>query len=323
MTAAPMPPFRNAAATRPTPPQSLRRPDDLDPNDGGGERQQNEPAVAVDPTDPTQVVASWNEYCTSDLVGGFLGLGFSTDSGETWVNSLTPGYPEDTSTEGQQSPLFGKQAVGSDPLLAFNSDGDLYTAGIAFNEAKPQDSVVYVTTWAGHPAGGLPYDYQRTAVVGKGGTPSTRGGAVHRQADDGGRPHGDAVQRQRLRVLVSIRRAADARRSSSAARPTEARRSRMTSRCRLARTSRGATSQSRPTATSTSSGEPVTRPAPPTAKGWVSPGPRTAAARSPRPAQVGSFRRYFPFDTAHATAATALTCARANSCSRASRSSLG
>jgi hypothetical protein len=151
-------------------------PGDLDPNDGGGERQQNEPAVAVDPTDPTHVVASWNEYCTSDMVGGFLGLGFSTDSGETWVNSLTPGYPEDTSTEGRQSPMFGKQAVGSDPLLAFNSDGDLYAAGIAFNEAKPQDSVVYVTTWAGQPAGGLPYDYQRTAIVGKGGTPSTAAG---------------------------------------------------------------------------------------------------------------------------------------------------
>ena len=72
--------------------------------------------------------------------------------------------------------MFGKQAVGSDPLLAFNSDGDLYTAGIAFNEAKPQDSVVYVTTWAGQPAGGLPYDYQRTAIVGKGGTPSTAAG---------------------------------------------------------------------------------------------------------------------------------------------------
>src|SRR6188472_832581 len=27
--------------------------DDLDPNDGGGEKQQNEPATAVDPTDPT------------------------------------------------------------------------------------------------------------------------------------------------------------------------------------------------------------------------------------------------------------------------------
>jgi hypothetical protein len=145
--------------------------DDLDPNDGGGERQNNEPAVAVDPTDPTHVVASWNEYCTSDMNGGFLGLGFSTDSGETWVDSLTPGYPQDTSAEGQASPLFGSQNSGSDPLLAFNSDGDLYTAGIAYSDARPQNSFIYVTTWAGTPAGGLPYDYQRTSLVGKGGTP--------------------------------------------------------------------------------------------------------------------------------------------------------
>jgi hypothetical protein len=150
--------------------------DDLDPNDGGGERQNNEPAVAVDPTDPTHVVASWNEYCHSDRPDGFLGLGFSTDSGENWVDSLTPGYPSDTSVEGRQSPMFGHQTQGSDPLLAFNSDGDLYTGGIAYSLEKPQDSVVYVTTWAGQPAGGLPYDYQRTAVVGKGGTPSIAAG---------------------------------------------------------------------------------------------------------------------------------------------------
>jgi hypothetical protein len=149
---------------------------DLDPNDGGGEKQQNEPAVAVDPTDPTHVVASWNEYCTSDLGYGFLGLGFSTDSGETWVSSLTPGYPTDSSSEGQNSPLFGTRTQGSDPLLAFNSDGDLYSAGIAYNNAKPQHSAVYVSRWAGQPAGPLPYDYQRTALVGRAGTPSLAGG---------------------------------------------------------------------------------------------------------------------------------------------------
>jgi hypothetical protein len=164
----------NSDASNPAPADPTAT--DIDPTDGGGERQANEPAVAVDPTDPTHVVASWNEYCSSDLGWGFLGLGFSTDSGETWLNSLTPGYPADTSAEGQLSPLFGSQTQGSDPLLAFNSEGDLYTAGIAYNNAKPQDSVVYVTSWAGEPAGGLPYDYERTALVGRGGTPSTAGG---------------------------------------------------------------------------------------------------------------------------------------------------
>ncbi len=149
---------------------------DLDSNDGGGERQNNEPAVAVDPTDSTHVVASWNEYCTGDLGYASLGLGFSTDSGETWVNSLTPGYPSDTSAEGMQSPLFGTSNQGSDPLLAFNSDGDLYSAGIAYNTGKPQNSVIYVATYAGHPAGPLPYDYERTATVGKAGTPSVAAG---------------------------------------------------------------------------------------------------------------------------------------------------
>jgi hypothetical protein len=144
--------------------------DDADPNDGGGEKQQNEPAVAVDPTDPTHVVASWNEYCHSDRADGFLGLGFSTDSGETWVSSLTPGYPADTSSEGQESPLFGHQNEGSDPLLAFNTHGVLYTGGLAFNDAKPNKSVIYVTRWGAHPSGGLPYDYERTTRVGRAGS---------------------------------------------------------------------------------------------------------------------------------------------------------
>jgi hypothetical protein len=158
----------NSDASDPTPVAATA--EDADPNDGGGNKQQNEPAVAVDPTDPSHVVASWNEYCDSDRPDGFLGLGFSTDSGETWVNSLTPGYPSDTSAEGQQSPLFGHQTQGSDPLLAFNTSGDLYASGIAYNEAKPNNSVIYVTTWAGHPAGGLPYDYLRTARVGRAGS---------------------------------------------------------------------------------------------------------------------------------------------------------
>lgn len=149
---------------------------DLDSNDGGGERQNNEPAVAVDPTNPANVVASWNDYCTTDLGSGFLGLAFSTDSGETWVNSLTPGYPEDTSTEGMRSPLFGTRSQGSDPLLAFDSDGDLYAAGIAYNLGRPTNSAVYVTSWAGHPAGPLPYDYVRTRLVGRAGTPSELAG---------------------------------------------------------------------------------------------------------------------------------------------------
>ena len=39
------------------------------------------------------MIAGWNDYCSD-----WMGLGFSTDGGNTWTDSLVPGYPADTST---------------------------------------------------------------------------------------------------------------------------------------------------------------------------------------------------------------------------------
>ena len=133
MTAARMPAIEECSSDASNPAPVAATAGDIDPNDGGGEKQNNEPACAVDPTDPSHVVASWNEYCTSDLVDGFLGLGFSTDSGETWVNSLTRAT-RPTPRSRAAVPAVRPPGPGSDPLLAFNSDGDLYTAGIAYND---------------------------------------------------------------------------------------------------------------------------------------------------------------------------------------------
>jgi hypothetical protein len=148
---------------------------DSDSNDGGAFRQGNEPSVAIDPTDPDLVFASWNDYCDSDLGGGWQGLAFSTDRGETWTPSKIPGYPSDTSAEGMASPLHGRQAEAGDPLLAFDSDGNLFAGGIAFNRVNPQNGDAWVATYANHAGpGGYPKDYVRTVVVGQ-GTPALSG----------------------------------------------------------------------------------------------------------------------------------------------------
>src|SRR5919198_50083 len=60
---------------------------DSDSNDGGAFRQGNEPTVAIDPTNPDLVVASWNDYCDTDLGGGWMSPAFSHDRGETWTPS--------------------------------------------------------------------------------------------------------------------------------------------------------------------------------------------------------------------------------------------
>jgi hypothetical protein len=148
---------------------------DSDSNDGGAFRQGNEPTVAIDPTNPDLVFAAWNDYCDSDLGGGWMGLAFSRDSGESWTPSKIPGYPSDTSAEGVASPLHNRQAEAGDPLLAFDSDGRLFAGGIAFNRVNPQNGDVWVASYAATPhASGYPKDYLRTVVVGQ-GTPALNG----------------------------------------------------------------------------------------------------------------------------------------------------
>lgn len=144
---------------------------DLDPNDGGRYRPNNEPVAVIDPTNPDIVAAGWNDYSMADLGAGWQGLGFSTDGGETWINSFVPGYPADTSTEGIASPLYGTHTDSGDPIMAFDSSGRLFVGGIAFNRTGAINGDVYVSTWGTTPNGGLPVDYLRTRIVGK-GTPS-------------------------------------------------------------------------------------------------------------------------------------------------------
>jgi hypothetical protein len=148
---------------------------DTDSNDGGAFRQGNEPTIAIDPTNPNLVTAAWNDYCDTDLGGGWMGIAFSGDRGESWTPSKIPGYPSDTSAEGVVSPLHGRQAEAGDPLLAFDNDGNLFAGGIAFNRVNPQNGDVWVATYASTPhASGYPKDYLRTVVVGQ-GTPALAG----------------------------------------------------------------------------------------------------------------------------------------------------
>ena len=147
-------------------------PTDSDTTDGGTRRQGNEPFTVIDPTDPDLIVAGWNDYCLTDLGAGWQGFAFSSDRGETWTDSIVPGYPQDTSPEGMASPLFGTHTDAGDPIAAFDNEGNLFVGGIAFNRAGPINGDVYVATYLTDPhTSGFPVDYQRTRVVGR-GTPS-------------------------------------------------------------------------------------------------------------------------------------------------------
>lgn len=148
--------------------------------DAGGNRQANEPAVAINPSDPMIMVAGANDYCGVATFGdAWMGFYVSTDGGSTWTNSLNPGYPTDTSTEGQASPIFGRAGSSGDPIMDWDNQNRLFYGGISFNRTIPNPSGfvtptngdVIVSTWVHDPSKPLKMDYIRTVIVGK-GTPS-------------------------------------------------------------------------------------------------------------------------------------------------------
>lgn len=94
------------------------------------ERQQVEPTIAIDPRNPNIIVAGAQDYRLLNI-GGHRWHGFyrSTDGGKTWAVSLVPGFPGDTSSEGLSSPLHAFTCT-SDPVMAFDRNGNLYYTGI-------------------------------------------------------------------------------------------------------------------------------------------------------------------------------------------------
>src|SRR5438876_3529390 len=81
------------------------------------DRQQVETAISADPSSQNILVAGAQDLRLKGL-GEHRWNGYyrSADSGQTWTNSLIPGYPGDTSPEGLASPLHSSNAT-SDPVL--------------------------------------------------------------------------------------------------------------------------------------------------------------------------------------------------------------
>ncbi|MCK4613428.1 MAG: exo-alpha-sialidase [Thermoplasmata archaeon] len=108
----------------------------------GSPQNTNEVTVAINPTDPLNIVAGANDYSTP-LNDVWCGYYWSKDGGETWIRGFLPGYPGDLSVEGMISPLLGYSGTG-DPCLAFDSKGNLYFAGIAFMRSFVGRSAIFV-----------------------------------------------------------------------------------------------------------------------------------------------------------------------------------
>ncbi len=99
--------------------------------------QQNEPTISIDPASTNVLAAGANDYRRSRFVtpaSVWMGYYRSTNGGGSWTNELVPGFPGDSSPAGLASPAHGLGGA-SDPVVAFDSSGNLYFNFIAFNSA--------------------------------------------------------------------------------------------------------------------------------------------------------------------------------------------
>ena len=114
---------------------------------------QNETAMMVDPNNPKRVVAAANDYvsrtwdCTIDgvpcsaLGDGYSGTYYSNDGGATWCCTSTDPSHLGTLIPGVNRLAGGQYDAGGDPALAFDSQGNVFYAGLGFDRTAPPNTV--------------------------------------------------------------------------------------------------------------------------------------------------------------------------------------
>ena len=114
---------------------------------------QNETAIAVDPNNPNRVVGGANDYvtrtwsCTIDgtpcsaIGDGYSGTYYSNDGGVTWCCASSDPDPLGTLIPGVTRLAGGPYEAGGDPSVAFDSQGNVYYAGLGFNRTSPPNAV--------------------------------------------------------------------------------------------------------------------------------------------------------------------------------------
>ena len=102
-------------------------------NDGPADNGDNEVDIAINPTNPANMVAGWNDYG----VGNSCGVGWTTDGGQTWHTDWLRGM-----TPAGGNPTYDYGA--GDPSVGFLDDGTAIFTCNAWSNKKP--TAIFVTT---------------------------------------------------------------------------------------------------------------------------------------------------------------------------------
>jgi hypothetical protein len=107
---------------------------------------QNETTIAVNPTNPSNVIAGANDYrvcCDFTGLNDATGWAYSSfNGGQTWSNVQVPGLTAETGATGSMK----KFDTAGDPAMAFSPDGVAYYANIVFSRVSPVSGVVVSTS---------------------------------------------------------------------------------------------------------------------------------------------------------------------------------
>jgi hypothetical protein len=123
---------------------------------------QNETAIAVDPNNPNRIVGGANDYVTrtwdctvngtpcSALGDGYSGTYYSNNGGSTWCCNSSPNSNYLPTTDpsqigtlipGVERLVGGPYDAGGDPSVAFDSQGNVFYAGLGFNRTSAPNTV--------------------------------------------------------------------------------------------------------------------------------------------------------------------------------------
>jgi hypothetical protein len=149
--------------------------------------RQNEPAIAVDPRNTNVILGSSNDYCgvynANDADGnpipvGPIWMGYyrSENGGGSFLSSLIPGYPDDTSPYGQIAKQQVRTASAGDPVIAWDAQGRAFFGSESSDDPAGTPKTfgdVWVATYdnPGGPGGNPLNDgkrYRQTVLVNRG-----------------------------------------------------------------------------------------------------------------------------------------------------------